>query len=94
MALCPPYHPSGCATGSIVQHDTLILTPILTLSYSYPYSTPDADPYPNSNFNPKPYPNPNRNPNPDPKPKPSSVRLASEPFFEFWVENGKIALRF
>ena len=48
---------------------TLILTPILTLSY--PFSTPDPDP------DPDPNPNSNPNLNPDPKPNPNSVGLVN-----------------
>ena len=72
--------------GSLVRHETLILTLILTLSYSCPFSTRDPDPKPNSNRNPYP------NPNPDPKPNRNFVRLLT--LFEFRLGNGKITLTF
>ena len=76
---------------------TLILALVFLLSYpyTYPFFTPDLIPDPNPNSNPKPYPDPN--PNNNPKHNPNSIGLPNPFFFfffEFRLENGKIAPRF
>ena len=69
---------------STVRHDTY-LSPDSN-PYTILSSTNDTDPDPNPNSNNNPYPNS------ETKPNPNSLE-ASEPFFEFGLENGKIALR-